>query len=112
VDRVRFELGGIVGIRVAAGEAEAALADEGGEVVFDLPRLAPLGEAGRQLASQLEFVVDRLEEDRSAIGALLRGIEGRHQGLVEELGEQQRLHTLFGHSCASSVKGSACVHRG
>jgi hypothetical protein len=55
--------------------------------VLDLPLLAPLGETRRQLARQAERVVDRFEQDRSAIGALMRGVEGRDQGLVEERGE-------------------------
>jgi hypothetical protein len=42
----------------------------------------------------------------------VRGIEGRDQGFGEERGEQQRLDTLFGHLRASSVKGTARLHRG
>ena len=69
VDRVGLELGRIVRIRVAAGEAKAALPDEGGQIVFDLPRLAPFGDAGRQSGGQREFVVDRFEQDGAAVGA-------------------------------------------
>jgi hypothetical protein len=113
VDRVGLELGRVVRIRVAAGQPEAALADECGQIVLDLPGLPSLGEAGRQSGGQAEVVVDRFEEDRSAVGALVRGVEGCDLGLGEERGEQQRLHhSLFGHSRASSVKGSVCVHRG
>jgi hypothetical protein len=113
VDRVGLELGRVVRIRVAAGQPEAALADQRGEIVRDLARLAPLGEAGRQVTGQGEVVVDHLEQDRSAVGTLLRRVEGGDQGLVEQRGEQQRLDSsLFGHSRTSSVKGSVCAHRG
>ena len=104
VDRVGLEVGCIVGIRVAAGETEAALADECGQVVLDLPCLAPLGEAGRQLGRQVEFGVDRLELDRAAVGALVRG--------VEERGEQHCLdQSLFDHSRVSFARELLCLQR-
>jgi hypothetical protein len=73
--------------------------------------LAPLRDTGRQAGGELEVVVDRLEEDRSAVGALLRGVEGCDQGLGEQRGEQHRLHSLFGHSGPSSVSATCCPHR-
>lgn len=78
MDRVVPEQGGVVRIRVAAGQTEAPLPDERGEIVRDLPGLARLGEAGRQASGQAEFVVDRLEEDGTAIGALMGGVERGH----------------------------------
>jgi hypothetical protein len=65
----------------------------------------------RQPGGAPAVVVDRLEEDRSAVGALLRGVEGCDQGLGEQRGEQHRLHSLFGHSRPSSVGATCCPHR-
>jgi hypothetical protein len=62
---------GVVGIGVAARQAEAALTDQGGEIVGNLPGLAPLGDAGRQPGAELQGVVDRFEENDGAAGALL-----------------------------------------
>ena len=110
VDRVVFEAGGIVAIHVAAGQPEAAVPDERGEIVRDLPRLASPGEAVRQPGGQAGLVVGCLEQDRAAIGALVRGIESSEEGLGKEVREQHRFHTLFGHRCASSVTGCVRVH--
>jgi len=112
VDGIVLEPGGIVGIGVAAGEPEAALPDEGGQVVLHLSLLAPLGEAGGEARCEAQPIVDRLEQDGTAIGAQLRRVELSDEGLGEEVGEQHRLHRLFGHRSASSVNGSVHVHRG
>jgi len=112
LDRIGLEVGRIVRIGVAAGEAEAALPDERGQIVFDLPRLAPLGKAGRQPGGQGELVVDRFEQDGAAVGALVGRVEGGNQRFVEERGEQHRLYSLFDHLSPPSVRGTARPHRG
>ena len=112
VDRVGLEVGGVVRIGVAAGQAEAALPDQRGQILLDLPRLAPLGNARRQAGGEMQVVVDGLEEHRPAVGALLRGVESRDQRLLEQRGEQHRLgNSLFGHSWPSSVCGTPRPHR-
>ena len=63
----------------------------------NLPRLARIVDARRQTARQAQLLVDRLQQQRPALGAAVLLVELRDDGLAtNEFGKQDRLYGRVG----------------
>ena len=88
VNRILGERIAIVAIRVATGDAKHALGDQVADRVRDLRRVPAVRQRGGQRLDDAEPTVHRLQQHRAAVGAGVRLVERRDQGLLEQIGKQ------------------------
>ena len=91
VDRVVRQVVGIVAVRMTARDAEDPLPNQVRERVSNLRRRALVGETTGKPLDEAVHALRRLEKDGAAIRARLLAVESGHEGLVEELREQDSL---------------------
>ena len=82
---------GIVAVRMTARDAEDPLPNQVRERVSNLRRRALVGETTGKPLDEVVHALRRLEKDGAAIRARLLAVESGHEGLVEELREQDSL---------------------
>ncbi len=109
VNRVVREPVGVIGIRIAAGEAEDPLGQQVPERVPHLPRLPIVDQATREAIDQAVRAFGGVQQDRAAIGTRVRLVEGRDQRFVEEVRKQNGLwYRVAAQAKASVVEHSSC----
>jgi hypothetical protein len=109
VHRVVGQAIGIVRIRVAARDSENALGQQILERVPHFPRLPILDQASGEAIDQAIARFRGLEQHRAAVGARVGLIEGRDEGFVEEVWEENSLwYRVIAQSKASVVGKSSC----
>ena len=82
---------GVVAVGMAARDAEDPLAEQIRQRVSNLPRCAPVSQAAGEGLHKAVCPLGRLEQDGAAIGTRLLLLEGRDQGLVEQVWEEDSL---------------------
>ena len=85
------EPGGVVGVGVAAGDAEDALGEKIQQFVSDLVGLPLVAKARGQVLEESEPSIGGLQQDGAAVGAAVELIEAGDDGLVEQVSKE---HTL------------------
>ena len=102
---------GVIGIGIAAGEAEDPMGQQVTQRMLHLPRLPIVHEAAREPIDQSVPAFRRLQQDGAAIGARLRLVERRDEGLGEEVGKENSLwYRVVAQSKASVVGKSSSVN--
>jgi hypothetical protein len=91
---------GVVGIGIAAGEAEDPLRHELTQRMPDLPGLTTINQAARQVIGEPESFIHRPKQDRASIRGSVGEIKGGRQGSGEKLWKDD------------SLCGSVRVHQG
>ena len=102
------DMGDIVGVLVATGEAEDALTDEVDHGMADLAGLAIIGQTGGGGPGQSDAFVDGLEQQGAAVAGRVGGVEGHVSGLGNEGWKQNSLLVRMTHTKAFLVDLVAC----
>jgi hypothetical protein len=104
VDRIVREARRVVGIGVAAGQAEDALPHQVLHRVHDLARLARIGQTGGHPSRQAQPLIDGLQQDRAPIRTAVCLVEpGDHRPLAEEWEQDRLCGRIRTHRHASEV---------
>ena len=98
VDRIVGEHAGVVAVGMAQCDGEHPLPQNLDQLVLHLAGLTAIAQAVRQLRAQPQPFVDGLQQQATAIGAAMGLIEGRHNGLRNQLGKKNRLCCRLGHA--------------
>ena len=94
---------GVVVVGMAARDAEDPLAEQIRKRVSNLPRCAPVSQAAGERLDEAVYPLGRLEQDGAAIGTRLLLLEGRDQGLLEQVREEDSLWYRVGCHAGASV---------
>src|SRR6266446_4092762 len=85
------QAGGIVGVRVAAGNREYALRQQLAQAMINLPGLPLVPQAGGQFIQQSIATIGGLQQQSSTVGAALSLIKLGNDRLAKNSWEQQTL---------------------
>src|SRR5713226_7640697 len=85
------QAGGVVGVRVAAGDREYALRQQLAQAMIDLPGLPLVPQAGGQFIQQSIATIGGLQQQSSTVGAALSLIKLGNDRLAKNSWEQQTL---------------------
>src|SRR5260370_39170182 len=83
--------GGVVAIRVAAGDREGPLRQQLAQAMIDLPGLPLVPQAGGQFIQQSIATIGGLQQQSSTVGAALALIKLGNDRLAKNSWEQQTL---------------------
>lgn len=79
-------------------DAEEPLPQNLDHLVSDLAGGTAITKAVHQIRAQPQSFVDGLEQQATAVGAAMGLIEGRHHGLRNQVGKENRLCGRLGHA--------------
>jgi hypothetical protein len=91
VDRIVREPVGIIAVRMATRDREYTLREEVADLVRHPRRRPRIGDRRGQGREQAEVAIGRFEQDRAAVRARMGLIEGRDQGTIGQVREQNSL---------------------
>ncbi len=112
LDRILAQAVGIVGVRIAAGEAEDELGHQIAERVTDPSGLPVVDQAAREAVEKTIRALRRLQQNRAPVGTGVRLVEGGDEGRGEEVGKEDSLlcYRVVAQAKASVV-GKQCGNR-
>jgi hypothetical protein len=91
MNRIAGQAGGIVGVRVAAGDREYPLRQQLAQAMIHLPGLPLVPQAGGQFIQQSIATIGGLQQQSSTVGAALSLIKLGNDWLAKNSSEQQTL---------------------
>ncbi len=95
MDGVVGQPGGVVAVRVPAGEPKDPLPEPLERLMPDLARLPRIVEARSQALGQPELGIDPLEQHRATVGTRVRHVEGGDDGLVFRIEPNLNVTSLY-----------------
>src|SRR6516162_3651231 len=107
------QAGGVVGVRIAAGNREHTLRHQLAQGMIDLARLSRVPQASTQFLQQSIATIRRLQQQSSTIGTALPLITLSHHRLAKNSWEQPTLCCAIvrheeASECASNIVSSTC----